>query len=294
MEFLFKLLDNKDKTKITTDSISCDKYKFNSCPKEFIDFLSPIYAAAIRGIEQGETSLTRSVLSDFQDKARTNGMSQALIHTVYLSILVITLSIAVLSFANYGAFLPDGSTNTPTSLLIAFGMFGYLSAVVFFHFYWYGQVDGMKVEKSTAFVVSWIVPTFIKWYVAIMSIVLFFVFIFINIPSGFNAILLAMTNNILEHSTVWKPILNSTFLPDIESVQSFSESLKNSNMKNFSYIANTIFISSIGYVYFLANKGYNKGKEHTEIMTKQEKETVQRKLEYKFDKAIRMLRESGA
>lgn len=282
------LFDKKDDaTKMVNDEISCEKYKYNSCPKEIIDFINQVYLQEIKDVDPGRAFFPASALSDFAEKSRTNGIKQATIHFLLVLLSTLLFLYTIINISTYGYILPNGQLNVPMS-----GMFALATIFIFFsfehlHFYWYGQLRAMQLGTSTTQIIKVTIPVFLRWYITLMTIFIGASFGVLNIPMMVQGILISLAQHMAAHQQIWFKILGDFY----HTYQNFTQSLDGNFIQNMIFVADIavlfVFIISSSFAYW----GFMKGYKEQMFKNEEEKDIEKKKGEYVFDRALRELGE---
>lgn len=277
-------------TAMNTDVINCEKYKYNSCPKEIIDFVNQIYIQALRGVDLGLDILSSSNVSDFMEKSRGNAIKQALFH-YFLSVLGVILIYMGFTELLTGDYITKEKFSFPWTIAVGITIYTLIVALVFLHFKWYGKLKGMGIERVTKSIVESAMGPFKRWYIGITLTLSVVFLIFVNLPTIILGSILAFGHHIKGHPQVWKMILDKTPLPDYNNVMAFMHNVDSIEVNKFILLGNIFVIAIVVHNLFLASQGFKSGLMHMKKHTDTERAIVERKKEYKFDKALRMLEE---
>lgn len=289
----FNPFANKDDyTSVRKDVLNCKQYKWNSCPKEILDFVNPIYNMVLSGTNISRDFISRSLISDFAEKSRQNGIKQAVIHSFVVTVITISAIIGVLPMLDKHFTFSFDTFVMPTSLIIGLFFFVYLLSAAFLHFHWYGILNGMIIDKVTQSMIdnSW--GSFKRWY--------FFVFILLNIIS---TILLnshvvwswvgsALKNHLEAHERIWRAFLDNTaWTPDFNSIISLFDSMINSLNENFILISNVVSFIVLFGIFAAEFWGFRYGKNMKLAEVAEEEKDAHLRNGYTFDIAESILSE---
>lgn len=283
----FDMFNKDDSTKMVNDELSCNKYKYNSCPKEIIDFLNQVYLQEIKNIDPGRSFFPASALSDFSEKSRQNGMKQAASHFLLILISSALLLFSILSFMEFGLLLENGEPNIPTE-----GLFGVTLIIVFFsimnlHFYWYGQLNSMQLGTSTTQIVKATYPVFRNWYISLIIVFLIATLGIMNIPNMIQGLIMELVAHLQTHEQVWSGVLGESY----QTFIIFAQKIDPAYIQNVVLIADGIVIFLLVGGLLSAKLGYKRGFNEQVVKNDEEKEIEKRKGEYVFDRALRELDE---
>lgn len=283
----FDLFEKDDATKMVNDELSCNKYKYNSCPKEIIDFLNQIYIQELKNIDPGRGFFPASALSDFSEKSRQNGIKQAIHHFFIVILSSVLLLFAILSFMKSGLLLANGELNIPIGGMLGIALIFVFFAISNLHFYWYGQLVSMQLGTSTTEVVKATFPVFMRWYVALMLIFFIATIGIMNIPNVVQGFIYAIATHLKEHERVWSGILGDSYYSFIN----FTQKIDAEYIANAVFIADGIVLLTLILAFVFAKFGFKRGLEEQNKKNEEEKEIEKRKGEYVFDRALRELNE---
>jgi len=280
-----EMFQKDDSTKMVNDELSCEKYKYNSCPKEIIDFLNQIYQMEIKKIDLGRSFFPASTLSDFTEKSRSNAIKQGITHFLIVIISVILFMITIISFLQNGLVLENGDPNLPMT-----GIFALVLMLIFFtfehlHFYWYGQLTAMQLGTSSTQIVKATYPIFKKWYISIMAIFLFATVGILNIPNLFNGLLFGLVAHMKQHEMVWSKFLGDSY----HSLLEIAQTLDPTYVAKMVFTADLLVVAMLSLSSLYAYVGFRKGRKEQLLKNIEELEIEKYKNEYVFDKALREL-----
>ena len=281
------MFERDDPTKMVNDELSCNKYKYNSCPKEIIDFINQVYQQEIKKIDPGRSFFPPSALSDFSEKSRGNGIKQASFHFSLVSLIALLGVIAFLSIMKFGAFLPSGEPNIPFSGMVSLTFIIIFLSIVFLHFWWYGQLYGMQLGTSTTEVVKASWPVFLKWYIGFQAVLLTMVLVAINTPYLILGVLRTIGHELKAHEQVYSALLGDYY----QKYFSFLRTVNEDDIFNVVVIADIFILSSLLLAVFFATYGFRKGLKLQLSKNKEEEDIEKSKANYEFDFAIEQLKD---
>jgi len=275
-------------TKMVNDEVSCDKYKYNSCPKEIIDFLNQVYQQEIKNVDPGRSFYPHSALSDFAEKSRGNGIKEAFYHFSLLLFIGIFGVIGVYDFIEKGSIMAsDGKFNIPITGILSILLIFLLSSFSYLHFYWYGKLDGMKLGTSSEQVIKSTWNVFIKWYSAFFAIFVFLVSFIINMPKIILYLLITFGSEMKAHEQVYRAAFGSFY----DKYFNFLHNFNDDKIMTFVLVVDGFFIFSVLLSILFSYLGFKKGKNEQLQHNQEEREIEKDKMEYVFDRTLKELKD---
>ncbi len=274
-----------DATKMVNDEVSCDKYKYNSCPKEIIDFLNQVYQQELKNVDPGRSFYPMSSLSDFAEKSRGNGIKEAFYHFILLLLISIFGIFGVYDFLSFGTAIFKGEKFIPLSGFFSILFIFLLSSFSYLHFYWYGKVDGMKLGTSSEQLIKHSWHIFRKWYFSFFAILILIAGIIINLPKVVFYFLTLFGEEMKAHEPVYRAFFGHFY----DSYFSFLNSFSNDKIMFFVIVIDIFFLLSIFLSLLFSYLGFIKGKNEQLKDNEEERVIEQDKMEYVFDRTLREL-----
>jgi len=279
-----EMFDKQQSTNMTNDELSCDKYRFNSCPKEIMDFLNQIYIQEIKNINPGRMFFPPSTISDFEDKSRRNAVKQVFFHAILLLIEMILILSAVNTF-NLNKMINEGIV--PLSTTIPFIGSIIIFAIIYTHFHWYGQIRAMAIGAATKQVANATFPVFRRWYLTIFGIMVTSLLIIVYTPNLVVNIIDSFLSWVNSHPALFKNMFTSLY----ELAQKYAGNVQLKNIEIYVLVSQYLVVLSAGFIFIAGTTGYKKGYIEQTHKNKEEKEIEEGKTGYIYDKAIKELNE---
>lgn len=276
-----------DATKMVNDEVSCNKYKYNSCPKEIIDFLNQVYQQEIKNVDPGRAFYPASSLSDFAEKSRGNGIKEAMYHFILVLFIGILGVIGVYDLVKTGTLMLNGKPDLPITAIISFLLIIILSSFSYLHFYWYGRVVGMRLGTSSAEVVKATWPIFKRWYFSFFAIWTAATLFVINMPKIVFHFLKIFGEELKDHEPVYRAILGRGY----SEYFSLLHSLSDAKIMTFVIIIDAFFALSILLSLLFSYKGFQSGKKEQIKNNEEEKVIEKDKMDYVFDRTLKELKD---
>lgn len=283
---LDELFGNTDReTELATDTITCQKYRWNSCPKELVDWVTQVYIQEVQGVDPSKSVMTKSNISDLMEKSRKNSFHQSIFHFIGFFFLT--------SFFSFFIFYVTNNTwengyETPWWAIAGFVISSTFLIFVYFFFFWFGILRGMAVGRVTKEIVYSGLKPFFKWYAATLTILISGTVILVNTPIIVKSIALWGLSHMENHKVVYKSILGQD---SFFYLQEFKDKINTYDIGNFSIILNisifAILIMMISSAYFGFRNGYHEQLESNN----EEWEVSEDKKNFSFDRAINKINE---